>query len=64
MATHSSILAGESYGQRSLKRRKYGPWDMEGEITLKEQEFLKSCSERNTYISYKEINHSVPIFYF
>ena len=37
---------------------------MEGEITLKEQEFLKSCSERNTYISYKEINHSVPIFYF
>ena len=24
MATHSSILAGESYGQRSLEG--YGPW--------------------------------------
>ena len=58
------FFPGESCRQRSLKRRKYGPWDMEGEITLKEQEFLKSCSERNIYISYKEINHSVPIFYF
>ena len=37
MATHSSILAGESYGQRSLEG--YGPWGRKESGTTKRLHF-------------------------
>ena len=42
MATHSSVLAGESHGQRSLTG--YSPWDCtESDMTEHETSTLLTC---------------------